>query len=425
MTHDVADTRVNSALSSNTGWITGRRLWLYSTAVALGYLLGLLLRAVFHQPWRGADSKPCTDFIWIWLSSKYALSGAVARAYDYPLFSAAYHGGLDGTSNCVLEHLDYPPTLLFFTYPLGLTTYSVAFVIWIGVTLLLYLAAVYAVLPRSASVLAALTPFPVFFNIQTGHNGFLTAGLFGLALVLLERRPGVGGIFVGLLTYKPQLGVLFPLALLVSRNWRALYSAAATSVLFAAAAAVAFGYQSWPAFIGALNDRALALSENPQGASAGALVSVFGVLRSLNVSAPLSWSAQLALTAIVATVVSVLSARPLPYSLKAAALAAGSLLASPHAHGYDACILTIAGAFFVKDGLARGFLPGERASLVACWAVLFLLTGPFPALVSTAFVILVFRRACALQSVIFRPAMAASGREAARAGCQSPRAAAG
>jgi len=40
----------------------------------------------------------------------------------------------------------------------------------------------------------------------------------------MEGRPWVSGIFLGLLTYKPQLGVLFPLALLASRSWRALGS---------------------------------------------------------------------------------------------------------------------------------------------------------------------------------------------------------
>lgn len=125
--------------------------------------------------------------------------------------------------------------------------YLTAFAVWIAATLALYLAAVYAVLPRRAAALAAITPLPVLLNVLLGHNGFLTAGLVGLALASIERRrPWMAGIFLGLLTYKPQFGILFPVALLASREWRAFCSAAATGVIFALAAALAFGFEAWP-----------------------------------------------------------------------------------------------------------------------------------------------------------------------------------
>src|SRR5580704_2941869 len=51
-------------------------------------------------------------------------------------------------------------------------------------------------------------------------------------------------------------------------------------------------------------------------------------------------------------------ARPLPHSLKSAALCSAAAMATPYVHGYDLCVLAIAVAFLVKDCLARGFLPG-------------------------------------------------------------------
>ena len=87
-------------------------------------------------------------------------------------------------------------------------------------------------------------------------------------------------------------------------------------------------------------------------------------------------------------------AKPYPYALKAAALAAGSLVVSPHVISYDGCILTIAAAFFVKDGLARGFLRGERATLLLCWVALYLfIIGPVPLLVYIVMLVLTVRRA--------------------------------
>jgi hypothetical protein len=47
-------------------------------------------------------------------------------------------------------------------------------------------------------------------------------------------------------------------------------------------------------------------------------------------------------------------------------------MATPYVHGHDLCILAIAAAFLVKDGLARGFLPGDRLIMLFSWIVIFL-----------------------------------------------------
>jgi hypothetical protein len=98
---------------------------------------------------------------------------------------------------------------------------------------------------RRATLIAAAAPFFVIENIDFVHTGFLTAALMGLSLAFIERRPWISGIFLGLLTYKPQFGLLFPVALLASRNWRALGSATASTVVLGVTAAIAFGYAGW------------------------------------------------------------------------------------------------------------------------------------------------------------------------------------
>src|SRR6266478_8273466 len=191
------------------------------------------------------------DFCWIWVSGKFAVSSDPVRIYD-PVMLSAVHDALFHPDECLFQFRHqyvYPPTFLFFTYPLGLMPYSTAFAVWVVATFVLYEAAIYAIIPRPAALIAALTPIAVPVNALFGHNGFLTAGLIGLSLVFVERRPCLAGILFGLLTYKPQFGVLFPLALLASRNWRALCWATASSVVLSAAAAAAFGYQGWPSFI--------------------------------------------------------------------------------------------------------------------------------------------------------------------------------
>jgi hypothetical protein len=389
-------------------FFTGQWIGLSAIGVVLGYAVALTWQGLWNSWHLGVDGKYCRDFTWIWLSSKFAAVGALARAYDYSAFAAA-RAGLVGPPNCIIEHLDYPPTLFLFTRPLGSMPYSVAFALWVAATMSVYLAAVFTILPRPAAVVAALAPYPVFINVLLGHTGFLTAGLLGLSLAALERGPWLSGVFLGFLAYKPPFGILVPFALFASRNWRTFFGATAAGIVLAAAAAIAFGAGTWPAFVAALGDRAASLGADRQ--LNFWLVSVFGFLRTLGVGGPTAWAAQAAVTTAVALLVSVLWSRPIRYPLKAAALAAGSMLAAPHAFGYDACILTIAAAFIVRDGLAHGFLPREPMLIAACWAGLLILAGPVPAIVCVVLLALVVRRAarCGPHGFAVRPVPLAQG----------------
>ena len=378
-------------LAPKPGFFTENRLTLYASGVALGCAIALTVE-VFRRISQVRPvqlDQPCVDFMWMWLSGKLAVLGMPAQAYDYSAISTAQRTFF-GLPDCALEHFDYPPTMLFITEPLGLVPYSVAFPLWIAITLTFYLAAVYLIIPHRTAVIAALAPFPVWFTAILGHNGFFSAGLMGVALVLAENRPWVSGIFIGALTYKPQLGILFPVALLASRNWRALASAAIVSLSLASLAALAFGYETWPAFIRALAERAADVSGDPHAATP--LVSFFSIY-SLGVSSSAAWTLQLIASVFAAAAVCFLWAGRFPYPLKAASLAIGSLIASPHVHGYDVCILTIGVAFLVKDGLSRGFLSGERTTILLCWGGLFLLSGPVPAIISLVLLCLLVRRA--------------------------------
>ena len=277
-----------------------------------------------------------------------------------------------GVDACMsgINHFVYPPTYLFITYALGLMPYVTAFAVWTVVTLLLYLVAIYQILPRPIAILAALSPFPVFFNLFLGQNGFLLAGLLGSSLVVMERRPRLSGVLLGLLTFKPQIGILFPFALFVSRKWHVVISAIVTSVLLIVTSIAVFGFRGWPSFIHALVDRGPSLgpiSKEPMW-----LESAYGFLWSAGISLPIAWATQLVVAASVTAGVCWVWARPLPHSLKAAALCSAAAMATPFVHGHDLCILAIAAAFLVKDGLARGFLLGDRLIMLFAWIVIFL-----------------------------------------------------
>jgi hypothetical protein len=330
------------------------------------------------------------DFCWIWASGKLATSSNPALIYDPAAFTAALDA-LFGPGECKFLHFSYPPTVLFFSYPFGLLPYMIAFAVWIAATIVLYLVAVYEIIPRPAAVIAAFTPMAVPVNVLFGHNGFLTAGLIGLLLVFMERRPWLSGILLGLMTYKPQFGVLFPLALLASRNWRTLCWATASGIVVSAAATAAFGYQGWPSFIDLLWHRNSTLS--PDGVQLE-LQSIYGLLHWAGVSGWLSWTVHLAVAIVVAIAVCAVWAKPIPHSLKAAVLSIGALMVTPYVLRYDLCILSISVAFLVKDGLYRGFLAGERTVIVICIVafLLWLALMPIGSVISPVILFLIARR---------------------------------
>lgn len=348
-------------------WLfTQQRIWLYGSGTVVAYAIGLIARGFQHRWLFQEDGTlSCIDFTTMWVSGIFAGSSDPAGMYDDSAWAAAWKT-LTSLEGCPLAqgHTSYPPILLFFTYPFGLMPYVAAFAAWTAVTLLLYLAAIYLIVPRPIAILAALSPFPVFFNFFLGQNGFLLAGLMGLSLDLMERRPRLSGILLGLLTFKPQIGILFPFALFACRKWSVVISAVTTSVAVIVASAVIFGYQGWLSFTRALVDRGPSLAPR--------LESVYGFLSLAGIGASIAWAIQLAVAGAVAAVMCWVWARPVPHSLKAAALCSAAAMATPYVHGHDLCIVGIAVAFLAQDGLRRGFLPGDRLIMLFAWIVIFL-----------------------------------------------------
>src|SRR5258707_10279692 len=105
--------------------------------------------------------------------------------------------------------------------PLGLMAYVPALLAWLAAGWYAFYRALRLAMPGQGTLLLALAAPAVFINAVGGQNGTWTAALFGGGLGLLERRPLLAGGLLGLLIYKPQLGLLIPVALLAGRHWRA------------------------------------------------------------------------------------------------------------------------------------------------------------------------------------------------------------
>lgn len=310
-----------------------------------------------------------TDFVNVYAAGRLALEGHPAWAYDWDLNKQVQVAVLgQGYRGHFAWH--YPPPFLFVATALACLPYAVAYAAWPLISLVPFLMAMRAIVGRSFGLLLAVG-FPVVLtNVWIGQNGFLTAALVGGTLLLMPVRPVLAGVCLGLLTYKPQYGILFPLVLIATAQWRVFVSAAITALALAGASWLAFGAESWIGFMHGLPlvEQAF-LSEGR--ADWGKLQSIFATVRYFGGSEQLAWLLQILLTAAVAVLLVALWRSRTRYCLKAAALAAGALLATPYLFFYDVMVLAVAVAFLVRDGLRRGFRPYEWPLFALTFALLF------------------------------------------------------
>ena len=119
----------------------------------------------------------------------------------------------------------------------------------------------------------------VMVSAGFGQNGFLSTALLGGAAVWLDRRPVLAGICLGSLAYKPQLGIIIPLALAAAGRWRCFAVAGATVLAMAAAATLAFGADIWPAFIAGMAEARLNWLEPINPPYLQFFITVYGAVR--------------------------------------------------------------------------------------------------------------------------------------------------
>ena len=242
-----------------------------------------------------------TDFVSVWAAGRLVLEGHAAAAYDWPVHKAMEVTAL-GHPFAGYFGWHYPPTFLFIAAALSLMPYTAAYVLWAFGTFPAYLVAMRGIVgDRTGYFVAAAFP-AVLCNFIDGQNGFLSAALFGGTLVLLPRRPLLAGVLLGLLTYKPHLGLLFPIVLAASGRWRTFGAASVTAALMAAAAWAAFGVETWQAFVGNIGHTSEAFLSDGW-ADWAKLQSAFGLARVLGAPEGLAWTVQIVLALSVAAAV--------------------------------------------------------------------------------------------------------------------------
>src|SRR5581483_2602286 len=139
--------------------------------------------------------------------------------------------------------------------PFSKLPFDLANLAWTGLGLVAIIFAMFARLgsPRILTLLAmALSP-PSVLVLVTGQVTFFVAAFTVAGLYALKRRPALAGVLFGLAgALKPQALVLLPLALLATREWRALLTTATTVAAAVVVSALLFGVGAWFEWIAAV-----------------------------------------------------------------------------------------------------------------------------------------------------------------------------
>lgn len=304
-----------------------------------------------------------SDFISFWTVG--GMLGSGTNVYDGAAHIAAqrqFFAASDGYTAFF-----YPPSFLPFCWPLGLLGYFPALAAWLVATGALYFASVRKwmgeYLPGTRVWLVCLA-FPAMPIVIThGQTAFLLAGLLGLGLWLVPRRPLLAGALLGLATIKPQFGPLVPLALMLTREWKVVGAAAITALTLAGFAAFAFGPQVWPDWLAASMRAQDAMAQGAVGYAK--MVSPFAALKLLGVSTGSAYAAQGLVALVVAALVGLVAARATKWSPAVAALTlAGAPLLTPFVLDYDMVLLAVPLAWLAGEGLRTGFRDWEKLALL-------------------------------------------------------------
>jgi hypothetical protein len=322
-------------------------------AIALGVVCGIVSLIYARDillAFGSNTSEAHGDFFALWSYGKIAAAHSATDLYSFATVHERQVAlGMTASSQ---NPFPYPPTAILLFLPLSLASYPVAYILWELVTFSLFLWVVVGTCWRTPRVVLPVIIAPLtVVGIDSGQSGFLSGALLIGGLRLAKNRPVISGILIGLLSFKPQLGLLVPVALVAAGLWRPVAVACLTIVLLAATTTICFGANVWPAWLHMLPiySRWFAHSQ----IVLQYMLTVEAYFRMLGISPDVADAAQ-AVSAFGMAVIVWRCFRRGPSEQATAALLVATFLCTPHALIYDAPMLTGALVLFVATRVRAG-----------------------------------------------------------------------
>lgn len=316
--------------------------WYRLAATGIASLCVLVFFAALHFVYSGTSAP---DFLSYWAAARMSAAGHPSLVYNVALHHAAEKLAVPTVGYLPFG---YPPPFLLLLLPFGMAPFPIAFAGWIAITAAFYIFAA----RRLLDVRFSLAQAPAAANFIIGQNGFLTAAVFIRGTELLATRPLLAGTILGLLSFKPQLALLLPVALIAGREWRAIGGGILCAFLLAGVGLLLFGAASYQGFIAMLPQFSRWLGAGRWRWDE--LASVYALLRFFGVFPPVALAIHVAVALGGAAIT--VYAWATKSERRVAILAAATLLVSPYLFTYDGLLLTIPMGRLYQQGSRREFL---------------------------------------------------------------------
>jgi alpha-1,2-mannosyltransferase len=352
-------------------WLTQGRIFGYATTLIAG-TVAVTAWVLSGQGIADPMGRPVgTDFLRLWTAS-YALLNGEERAIFEPGAFFALEQAVIQPATPDFYPWNYPPSSLLIVYPLALLPYLQSLAAWLALGLAGYLAALWRIFPKPLTLWVGLAFPAVFWTVTHGQTSLLTTSLFCWGLLQLPLRPVLAGILFGILTFKPHLGLLLPVALVAGRHWQAVVAAALTAVLCAVVSVVLFGTGIWADFLASTTDTRSMLESGMNFGHYYKMQSVFAAARLLGSPLLVAYSFQALVGLAAAAIVVWVWRRPTSDpDMKNAALMAATPLSTAFIFDYDLLLLAAPIAWLARKNVTDGARPYERTTLVAVFLVPF------------------------------------------------------
>lgn len=330
------------------------------------------------------------DFAQFWAVAVMAWQGDALAA-----FSPSLEPQLDAMLGADVGFMNfpYPPPALLYLLPLAALPYLASLVLWLAGTFAAFATLLWRRFGRSTLLILAFLLSPAsIVNIVSGQNGYLSTVLLCGGLLLLDRRPVIAGILIGLLSYKPQLGILLPFLLIAGGYWRSFIAASVTVLVLIAASFIFPGAEAWRLYLTEVAPHQMVYMQHGTGIYQQMTPSWFMAGRVLDLGLPIAWSLQ-ALATIGALAAILWSQRQkAPAELKTAVALTAVFLATPYGFTYELLIVYVA---LLLGG--QCFAPSRNERLVFALVWLFpvfavFLPVPLGPVILTALLLLFLRR---------------------------------
>ena len=313
------------------------------------------------------------DFVNMYMGGKLALNdnlSALGNIKEYNQFILKEFGWPHGDISRDFFTYSYPPHMILMNIPFGTLNYTTGLYLWTLLSLIILYYAAENVTQNKHALAALIILSPGFLsNMFQANTGAIFGAILALSLLNLEKRPIASGIFMGLLSLKPQLTIVPAIITLFTKNWKALAAAGMTFITLIGATYIILGPEPFLIFINYTLKVQLNIMRdlNTDQLFSSFVVSPFTLFYRLGL--PYTWAMvlQWAIAIIAIAFALIVWLSPINKQYKIAIALIASTFTTPYINHYDLSTLSLAVLAYYTAKKENAHIPDNDVIMLILW----------------------------------------------------------